>query len=88
MKEERETVERLKDKPVRFLYICDEKDSPREHTEAWLTKNNIKGEHIYVTHNEWNLLAAKFNIYAIPFKIGVDMNGNVVAFKEINNYAE
>lgn len=88
MMEERETVERLKDKPVRFLYICDEKDSPREHTEAWLIKNNIKGEHIYVTHNEWNLLAAKFNIYAIPFKIGVDMNGNVVAFKEINNYAE
>ena len=41
-----------------------------------------------MTHNEWNLLAAKFNIYAVPFKIGVDMNGNVVAFKEINNYAE
>ena len=59
-------------------------DSPREHTEQWLTKNNIKGEHIYVTHNEWNLLAAKFNFYAIPFSIGVDKDGNIVSFDEVN----
>lgn len=88
MLDEREKVERLKDAPVRFLYICDEKDSPREHTEQWLTKNNIKGEHIYVTHNEWNLLAAKFNFYAIPFSIGVDKDGNVVDFDEVNKYVK
>ena len=69
MLDEREKVERLKDAPVRFLYIC-------------------KGEHIYVTHNEWNLLAAKFNFYAIPFSIGVDKDGNVVDFDEVNKYVK
>ena len=88
MLEEREKVERLKDQPVRFLYICDEKDSPRERSEPWLTQNNIKGEHIYLTHNEWNLLSAKFNIYAIPFTIGVDKDGNVVTYDAVNNYVQ
>ena len=86
MLEEREKVERLKDKPVRFIYICDEKESPRESTEKWLTANNIKGEHVYVTHEEWALLAEKFNIYAPPFSIGIDKDGNTVTINEVNNY--
>ena len=88
MLEEREKVERLKDRPVRFLYICDEKESPRESTEKWLTANNIKGEHIYVTHEEWKFLAEKFNIYAPPFSTGVDKDGHIVTIREVNKYVE
>lgn len=84
---EREKVELFKDKPVRFIYICDEKESPREPTEKWLADNNIKGEHIYVSHEEWKFLAEKFNIYAPPFSTGVDKDGNVVTINEVNNYA-
>lgn len=83
---EREKVEQFKDLPVRFIYICDEKESPRESTEKWLTANNIKGEHIYVSHEEWALLAEKFNIYAPPFSTGVDKDGNIVTIREVNDY--
>ena len=84
MLEEREKVERLKDQPVRFLYICDEKDGPREHAEKWMMENNIRGEHIFVTHEEWQLLSAKFQFNAIPFKIGVDKDGNIVAYDAVS----
>ena len=43
MLNQRKKVERLKDKPVRFLYICDERDSSREKAEKWMQDNNIKG---------------------------------------------
>jgi uncharacterized HAD superfamily protein len=84
MLDEREKVERLKDAPVRFLYICHEKDSPREYTEQWLTKNNIKGEHIFVTHEEWKHLATKFQIAAIPFATAVDKDGKLTKMQELD----
>lgn len=78
MLDEREKVERMKDKPVRFLYICDEKDSPRAPSEQWMQDNNIKGEHIYVTHEEWKQLSVKFQFSAIPFNLALDKDGNIV----------
>ena len=88
MLQDREKVEQLKDKPVRFLYICDEKTSPRERTEKWLTENNIKGEHIYVSHEEWLLLSAKFQFNATPFNIGVDKDGNIVTRQAVSEYVQ
>ena len=32
------------------------------------------------------LLAEKFNIYAPPFSIGIDKDGNTVTINEVNNY--
>ena len=86
MLQDREKVERLKDYPVRFLYICDERDSPREGAEKWMKENNIHGEHIFVSHDEWSLLSSKFNIYGIPFEIGVDKDGNIVTKQDIDKY--
>ena len=88
MQKEREKVEKSLGKPVRFLYICDEKESPREYSEEWMTENNIKGEHIYITHDEWNLLSAKFQFAGPPFATGVDKDGNIVPVSEINKYLE
>ena len=85
MMNEREKVEQMKDKPVRFLYICDETDRPREVAERWLTENNIKGEHIYVTHEEWKHLSTKFQFSAIPFSTAVDKDGNLTTQKELDN---
>jgi hypothetical protein len=67
----------MKDQPVRFLYVCDEKESPRERTEKWLNENNIKGEHIFLKHEEWLLLNAKLQFNATPFSITVDEAGNI-----------
>lgn len=88
MLNEREIVEQLKDKPVRFLYICDEKQSPRDPTEKWLNDNNIKGEHIFVTHEEWQQLCAKFQFNATPFNIGVDKDGNIVTCEAVGDYIQ
>ena len=84
MLNEREKVERMKDQPVRFLYICDETDRPREVAEHWLQENNIKGEHIYVTHEEWKHLSTKFQFSAIPFATAVDKDGNLTTQHELN----
>lgn len=85
MMNEREKVEKMKDLPVRFLYICDETDRPREMAEQWLQENNIKGEHIFVTHEEWKHLATKFQFSAIPFATAVDKDGNLTTQKALDN---
>ena len=78
MLEQRTLVEKYKDAPVRFLYICNEKDSPREPSEKFLSDNHIQGEHIFLSSDEWNLLANKFQFNAIPFTLLIDKSGNIV----------
>lgn len=77
MLEQRSVVEYFRDKPVRFLYLCNENSSPREASEAFMKENNIKGEHIYLTNDEWNYLTKKFQFVGIPFYILVDRRGNI-----------
>ena len=77
MMDQRRLVEQYKDAPVRFLYICNEKDSPREPSEKFLSGNHIQGEHIFLSSDEWNLLTEKFQFNAIPFTILIDRNGIV-----------
>ena len=84
MLDEREKVEEMKDKPVRFLYIADETDRPIEMAEQWMKENDIKGEHIFVTHEEWKHLATKFQIDAIPFATAVDKDGKLTKMQELD----
>ena len=78
MLQQRTLVDKYKDSPVRFLYICNQKDSPREPSEKFLSDNHIQGEHIFLSSDEWNLLTNKFQFNAIPFTLLVDRNGNIV----------
>jgi hypothetical protein len=78
MLDQRTLVEKYKDAPVRFLYICNEKDSPREPSEQFLSENNIQGEHIFLSSDEWNHLTNKFQFSAIPFTLLIDRKGNIV----------
>ena len=78
MLDQRALVEQYKDAPVRFLYICNEKDSPREPSEKFLSDNQIQGEHIFLSSDEWNLLTNKFQFNAIPFTLLIDRYGNIV----------
>ena len=78
MLDQRTLVEHYKEAPVRFLYICNEKDSPREPSEKFLSDNQIQGEHIFLSSDEWNLLTNKFQFNAIPFSLLIDRNGNIV----------
>lgn len=78
MLDQRTLVKKYKDAPVRFLYICNEKDSPREPSKKFLSENQIQGEHIFLSSDEWNLLTNKFQFNAIPFTLLIDRNGNIV----------
>lgn len=78
MLQQRTLVDKYKDSPVRFLYICNEKDSPREPSQKFLTDNGIQGEHLFLSSDEWNLLTNKFQFNAIPFTLLIDRNGNIV----------
>lgn len=78
---QRSDVEYFRDKPVRFLYLCNEKTSPREQSEAFMNDNDIRGEHIYLTADEWNHLSKKFQFIGIPFHVIVDKNGNILKHK-------
>lgn len=75
---QREIVEQLSGEPVRFLYICEEKTSPRKLAEQWMKEQSIKGEHIYLTVDEWNRLAQMFKISGIPHAVLVGRDGKVI----------
>ena len=68
----RDEVEANKDKPVKYLYITDDSE---EHCRSFLEPNNIKGEHIHITHSEWGYLQEKFQFTGIPFTAIFDKDG-------------
>lgn len=74
----RETVERYKENKIKFLYVTNEMASPLEATTKFLTENNIQGEQIRLTSDEWDYISEKFNISSVPRMILVDKNGNIV----------
>ena len=53
-----------------------------------MTENQIKGEHIYLRHEEWLLLCDKFQFNAIPFNIAADKDGNIVSRQVIRQWLE
>ncbi len=74
----REQVEALKDKPVRFLYVSNDSGEGRTRAEQWMQENNIHGEHLFVSSDEWAKLRAYLNFTGIPFCIIVDKEGRMV----------
>lgn len=68
----RNEVEANKDKLVKYLYIT--YDTP-ENCQSFIAPNNIKGEHIHITRQEWGYLQEKFQFSAIPFTVLFDKQG-------------
>ncbi len=78
MLQQREIVEALNGKPVKFLYICNEAASPRESVEAWLKENKIQGEHIFIHPEDWAYLEAHFQFSGIPFTLIMNKKGKLL----------
>lgn len=74
----REYVESMKERKIKFLYITSEADSPLGAYQKFLDQFQIKGEHLRITKDQWNLLASKFDIQAIPHCVIVNKRGEVV----------
>lgn len=77
MMSQRELVKQMEGRPVKFLYICNEQTTPRELADKFFVPNQIGGEHIFISHDEWNYLSAKLNFSGIPFMCTVDKEGNI-----------
>lgn len=75
---QRKIVEELSGEPVRFLYICDEKTSPRKLAEQWMKGQSINGEHIYLTVDDWNRLSHLFEFSGIPHAVLIGRDGKVI----------
>lgn len=75
MMEQRNFIKDLQGKPVKFLYITE--DKYRESSEEWLGKTYIEGEHIYISSKDWEYLQAKLRFIGIPFSCIIDMNGTL-----------
>ena len=76
----RKNVEELKNEKFKFLYICNESDSPRDKAEKWMSESKINGEHIYVTPSEWALLEAMFNFTVIPRTALIGRDGKIIQY--------
>lgn len=76
MMSQKKLVEEMKDENVKFIYITTENQKPA--AEKWMDENNIKGEHVYVTQNEWKQLEAMINFTAIPRGALVNKNGKLI----------
>lgn len=76
MMSQKKLVEEMKDENVKFIYITTEDEKPA--AEKWMDENNIKGEHVYVTQNEWKQLEAMINFTAIPRGALVNKNGKLI----------
>ena len=66
----------MKDEKVKFLYITTE--NQKSSAEKWMTENNIKGEHVYITRNKWKQFETMINFTGIPRGALVSKEGKLI----------
>ena len=64
-------------KPFKVLYIANA-DEGMEACKKWLRKEEIGGEHIFISSDDWTRLRALFNFTGIPYGVLIDENGTVL----------
>lgn len=65
------------DKPFKALYIAPA-DNEMEACKKWLRKEEIEGEHIFVSVDDWTRLGGLFNFSSIPFGVIIDTDGKIL----------
>lgn len=76
MMSQKPMVEEMKGEACRFIYITTTDD--KASGEKWMKDNNINGEHVYVTREEWKLLKALIGFSAIPRGVLVGKDGKLI----------
>ena len=77
MMSQKSLLEELADKPFKALYIANAEEG-MDACKKWLRKEEIKGEHIFVSGDDWERLRGLFNFSAIPFGVLINKDGNIV----------
>ena len=75
-------LEKLSNRPFNALYIADGDDG-MEACKKWLRNEGIKGEHIFVSDDDWNRLRGIFNFSGIPFGVLIGKDGKVIKTKHV-----
>ena len=77
MLEQRELVERMKGKPVKFIYIASTEYDDVEHSTQWLKEKGINGEALFVDERDWTALKGLFNFTGTPALVLIGRDGFV-----------
>ncbi len=77
MTSQKTLLEELADKPFKVLYIAEDDGHVDEH-KKWLSDEDIKGEHIFVSKDDWKRLCGLFTISGIPHGVLIGKNGNII----------
>lgn len=78
MKKQKSLLEEYSDRPFKALYIAVD-DNLRKSCERWLRKEGVKGEHLFVSADDWRRLTSLFNFSTIPFGVLIGKDGEVIA---------
>ncbi len=70
-------LEELAARPFKALYIANAEEGMDE-CKKWLNKEDIKGEHIFVSGDDWKRLCGLFNFSGIPHGVLVGKDGKVI----------
>lgn len=76
MTKRKDMPDELKNRKVKFIYITDQESSPLEPYHNFI--KDIKGEHLRITRDEWNQLAAQYKINGIPHFMIMNKQGAVI----------
>ena len=58
---------------------CRKNEAAREAAEKWMAEKSIKGEHIYISSDDWNRLSHLFEFSSIPHAVLIGRDGKVIA---------
>ena len=77
MLEQRELVERMKGKPVKFIYIASTEYDDVEHSTQWLKEKGINCEALFVDERDWTAFKGVFNFTGTPALVLIGRDGFV-----------
>ena len=79
MLEQRELVERMKGKPVKFIYIASTEYDDVEHSTQWMKEKGINGEALFIDERDWTALKGLFNFTGTPALVLIGRDGFIHA---------
>lgn len=75
MLNQREAVGEADPERTAIIYVANDRPRHQEAARKWLAKNEIGGEHIFVSEDEWHILEGELQFGGIPFSILVNPDG-------------
>ena len=71
-----ELHERLKNKPIEFVYLCC--ISKKDKWQDGIKKYKLQGVHYLLTQDQYSVFSGEFNFTGLPRYMIIDKNGNIV----------